>query len=184
MKYNFSHKFICLFIFLSSVVSPAICAQESEESFSYRLGAGDKLNIKVFNQEDLTGTYTISGIGDLSLPLIGTIKAKNLSIKELEDVLANKLKPDYLLNPQINIEVINYRPYYILGEINAAGSYPYVSGMTYLNAVAIAGGFTYRAKESYANVIRSNDPDQVEIEVQLDMHVMPGDIIRIDERLF
>lgn len=184
MKYKFSHKFLCIFIFLSSIVSPIICAQESEEGYLYRLGAGDQLNIKVFNQKDLTGEYTINGVGNLSLPLIGTIKAQNLSIKELEDVLANKLKPDYLLNPQINIEVINYRPYYILGEINSAGSYPYVSGMTYLNSVAIAGGFTYRAKKSYAIVIRSNDPDQKEIEVQMDMLVMPGDIIHIDERLF
>ena len=112
MKYNFIQQVFYLFIFLLSIVSFSTCAQES---FSYRLGSGDQLKIKVFNQKDLTGEFTINWVGELSLPLIGTIKAKNLTLKELESELTNRLKPDYLLNPQINIEVINYRPYYILG---------------------------------------------------------------------
>ena len=151
---------------------------------SYRLGSGDKLKITIFNQEDMTGEYTVDGTGNVSLPLVGTLAAKNLTLPEFEKKLKEKLVPDYLLNPKIAIEVLNYRPFYILGEVKVPNSYPYVSGMTYLTAVAIAGGFTYRAKESFVYVIHSNDPEQKEIETKLEAQVMPGDIIRVEERFF
>jgi protein involved in polysaccharide export with SLBB domain len=154
------------------------------DNYSYRLGAGDKLGIKVFNQDAFTGEYTVDGVGNISLPLIGTLNVKNLTLESLTELLKNKLSPDYLLNPRITIQVLNYRPFYILGEVAKPASYPYVSGMTYLTAVAIAGGFTYRAKEDVVFVIRDNDPDKKEIPLAIDRPVLPGDIIRIEERLF
>ena len=162
------------------------CPTQAQENtdFSYRLGAGDKLKITVFHQDDLNGEYTIDGTGNISLPLIGTVEAKNLSLAELNTQLTKKLSPDYLLNPKITIQVLNYRPFYIMGEVAKPASYPYVDGMTYLTAVAIAGGFTYRAKEDRVYVVHSNDPTQTEVAIKVDMPVIPGDIIRVDERMF
>lgn len=156
----------------------------ADPAFSYRLGSGDVLKLVVFNQEDLNGEYTIDGTGNISLPLIGTVAAKNLTLEELDASIKNKLSPDFLLNPKLSIQVLNYRPFYILGEVEKPASYPYVNGMTYLTAVAIAGGFTYRAKENLVYVIHSNDSSQQEIETPMDQQVIPGDIIRVDERLF
>ncbi len=90
----------------------------------------------------------------------------------------------YLLNPKVNVQVLNYRPFYILGEVKEPQSYPYVDGMTYLNAVAIAGGYSYRAKEDYVMVIRMKDPQKRELKLNMDEKVMPGDVIHVEERFF
>jgi len=156
----------------------------ADEAFSYHLGSGDKLSIKVFNQADLTGEYTVDGEGRISMPLIGTIKLDNMTLQELEEHLKKKLSPDFLLNPRISIQVLNYRPFYILGEVNNPNSYPFVSGMTYLTAVAIAGGFTYRAVEKHVFVVHANDSDKKEVQENIENYVRPGDIVRIDERYF
>jgi len=150
----------------------------------YKLGSGDVIKITVFKQEELSGEYTINGAGQIALPLIGDVNTKDLTVKQVEEAIANKLKPDYLLNPRVNVQVLNYRPFYILGEVKAPKSYPYVDGMTYLNAVAIAGGFTYRAKEDHVMVIRMNDPQKNEIRLNMDEKVMPGDVIHVEERFF
>ncbi|MGJ0430045.1 polysaccharide biosynthesis/export family protein [Methylobacter sp.] len=157
---------------------------EDQKDQQYRLGSGDKLKITVFNHDDLTGEYTVDGAGNVSVPLIGTVTAKDLSLQEFEELLRSKLSPDYILNPKFSIQMLNYRPFYILGEVEKPDSYPYVSGMTYLTAVAIAGGFTYRAKQGHVFVIHANDATQKEVQANMDMPVMPGDIIRVDERMF
>ena len=151
---------------------------------AYQLGSGDIIKITVYNQQELSGEYTISGTGHVALPLIGDVDTKDLTVKQVEEGIANKLKPDYLLNPRVNVQVINFRPYYIMGEVKAPQSYPYVDGMTYLNAVAIAGGFTYRAKEDHVMVIRRKDPKKTEIRLNMDEKVMPGDVIHVEERYF
>lgn len=151
---------------------------------AYELGSGDKLIISVFNQEELTGEYTINGSGHISISFIGSLKVAGLTVPELEQLIIDKLKPDYLLNPRVSIEVLSYRPFYIIGEVKRPNSYPYVDGMTYLNAVAIAGGFTYRAKKKYVMVRHNEDTNAKEIKLDIHMKVMPGDIIRVKERLF
>jgi len=118
------------------------------------------------------------------MPVIERIQAKGLTTTELTDVIVNKLKPDYLINPRVSIEVLNFRPYYIIGEVNSSGSYPYVEGMTYLNAVAIAGGFTYRARKKYVLVRREGSPEGKEVRLKFNGVVLPGDVIRVTERLF
>lgn len=150
----------------------------------YQLGAGDKLKITVLNQDGLTGEYVIDGSGNFSMPFLGSIHAAGITIRQLESLLFDKLTPDYLINPRINIQMLNYRPYYILGEVKTPNSYPYVDGMTYLNAVVIAGGFTYRAKQDHVMVIRAKDQNKNEIQLQMDDLVQPGDIIRVKERFF
>jgi len=151
----------------------------------YKLGSGDIVKITVFNQEDLSGEYTVNGAGNISLPLINLINAKDKTVKQVEQAIADKLKPDYLLNPRVSVQVLNYRPFYIMGEVKEPKSYPYVDGMTYRNAVAIAGGFTYRAKEDHVLVIRGNDNEaKHEVLLNIDERVQPGDVIHVEERFF
>ena len=191
-----SVKSILLLLFASTLCSAAFSIKAADlptiehqtsktyDTEEYKLGAGDQIRITVFNQQELSGDYTINGGGQIALPLIGDIYAKDLTVKQVEQAIANKLKPDYLLNPKVNVQVLNYRPFYILGEVKEPQSYPYVDGMTYRNAVAIAGGFTYRAKEDHVMVIRMKDPKKQEIKLDMDEKVMPGDIIHVEERFF
>ncbi len=150
----------------------------------YRVGAGDLLKVTVFNQTDLSGEFTINGAGQIALPLVGDVNTKKLTVKQVEKAIVDKLKPDYLLNPIVSVQMLNYRPYYIMGEIQGQGSHTYVDGMTYLNAVVMAGGFTYRAKEDHVMVIRMNDQQKKELRLNMDEKVLPGDVIRIEERFF
>ncbi len=151
---------------------------------SYHLGAGDKLQIDVFNQKDLTGEYTLDGNGRFTMHLIGKVNAAGLTPTALEALLVSKLKPDYLVNPRVSVRVDNFRPFYIMGEVKSPSSYAYVDGMTYLTAVVIAGGFTYRAKKGHVYVVRGNDAGREEIKLDVNAKVRPGDIIRVAERLF
>ena len=163
---------------------PASVTEPAVKDLSYRLGAGDKLQIDVFNQTDLTGEYTLDGNGRFSMHLIGKVSAAGMTPTELEALLVSKLKPDYLVNPRISVRVQNFRPFYIIGEVRDPSSYAYVDGMTYLTAVAIAGGFTYRAKKDRVYVVRGSDPGREEIKLDVNEKVRPGDIIRIAERMF
>ncbi len=151
---------------------------------TYRLGAGDRLKISVFNQAELSGDFQLDGDGRFSMPLIGVVEAGGLTPAELEALLVSRFKPDFLVNPRVFIQVVNYRPYYLVGEALGTGAFPYVAGMTYLKAIAIAGGFTYRAKQDYVYVVRADDPKQQEIKLSVEEKVQPGDIIRVAERLF
>ena len=151
---------------------------------TYKLDAGDKIKISIFNQPDLSGEFQLDGEGRIFLPLIGRVKASGLTAAELEKVLVDRFKPDYLVNPRIFIQVGIYKPYYLMGEVQARDAFPYVAGMTYLTAIANAGGYTYRAKKDYVYVIRADDPEQKEIKLSVEEKVQPGDIIRIAERLF
>lgn len=150
----------------------------------YALGPGDRVGINVFNHPELSGEYVVDGDGRFSMPLIGSVSAAGLTPAELEEQLVNRLKPDYLVNPRIAIDVSNYRPYYLIGEVQKTGSFPYVEGITYLTAIAMAGGYTYRGKKDIVYVIRGNDPKQAEIKMDVNEKVQPGDIIRVAERLF
>ncbi len=184
MIYQPGSWFKLLLFVLTLLIAALASAQDDSTDLSYRLGAGDKLQIDVFNQTDLTGEYTLDGNGRFTMHLIGKIQAAGLTPTELEALLVSKLKPDYLVNPRISVRVQNFRPFYIIGEVKSPSSYAYVDGMTYLTAVAIAGGFTYRAKKDHVYVMRGSDPEREEIKLDVSEKVQPGDIIRIAERLF
>lgn len=159
--------------------------ESAVESVSgYQLGPRDRVLVTVFNHADLSGEYELDGDGRLSMPLIGVVDAAGLTLPELQQLLISRLKPDYLVNPRVSIEVRNYRPYYLIGEVQSTGSFAYVAGITYLTAIAMAGGYTYRAKKDVVYVIRGNDPEQEEIKLDVNEKVQPGDIIRVAERLF
>lgn len=149
----------------------------------YHLGSGDRVRVTVLDQPNLTGEYRVDGAGRLAFPLIGSIEARGLSSRELEEKITAGLKPDYLANPSVSVEVVNARPFYVLGEVKNPGSYPYVEGMTVLNAVAIAGGFTYRAREEDFYITRSGSPSQKQA-ANAATRVTPGDVITVRERYF
>lgn len=154
------------------------------DTTEYRLGAGDQLRIIVFGEEDLSGEFVVDGRGTVSLPLIGEIDAGGLTPREFQQAFAESLRNGYLNDPRVSVEVINFRPYYILGEVGAAGEYPFSDGLTVMNAVATAGGFTYRANRRVVYIRHAGSDREVEAPLLATTEVQPGDTIRIGERFF
>ncbi len=158
---------------------------EAPESREYRLGSGDRLKVVVLGQKEISGDYEISNTGTLAMRLIGEIEVGNMTIAELQQSLTETLAREYLVDPLVTIEVLNYRPFFILGEVNAPGSYPYVGGIDARMAVAIAGGFTRRARDTSVVLIRKDETGaEVKYRVGLDTPVLPGDTLEIERRLF
>ncbi len=176
-------KITLVFVWVLAGAAPAL-AQDSAVPTDYRLAAGDRLRVSVYGHEDLSGDFEVDGSGQLSLPLIQDIDAANKTLNELEADIADALQPDFLKNPRVSVEILNYRPFYIVGEVNAPGSYAYVSGMTVINAVAMAGGFTHRAQKGNIKISREKAEGRDEITGDADTAVMPGDVIEIGERFF
>jgi polysaccharide export outer membrane protein len=149
----------------------------------YRLASGDKVKVTVFNHPDLSGEFNLDGAGNFAVPLIGEIKANGLTSRELEQRIQDRFRDGYLVDPQVNVEVLNYRPFYILGEVKTPGSYPYQNNMTVLNAVALAGGFTYRAKQN-GFLLQRGGSNTGAAAVAGDHALLPGDIVTVQERFF
>lgn len=159
-------------------------AQPTEDaSADYRLGSGDKLRVIVYGEEDLSGEFDVTGAGKVSLPLIGQVQAAGLTLDEFEKEVTNKLANGYLNHPKVSAEVLNYRPFYIIGEVTKPGQYPYTNGMTVLNAVAVAGGFTYRANNDSVFITRGDGKEE-EFKTSQQVKVLPGDVVRVPERFF
>jgi polysaccharide export outer membrane protein len=159
-------------------LSPAV-----SQGYEYSLGTGDLLRVTVFGHEDLSGEFEVDSAGRISLPLIGDLLVGNGSLDNVEQLIVSALKPDYLKNPQISVEIISYRPFYIIGEVANPGSYPYVGRMRVINAVAMAGGFTYRAVEDELLITRAKGNGKQE-HVKQETPVFPGDVIEVAERFF
>jgi polysaccharide export outer membrane protein len=151
----------------------------------YRLGVGDEMRIITFGEERLTGQFRVNDRGEVAVPLLGTIHAEGLTTAELEHSIDRQLvAKKVLLNPSVSVEVLTYRPVFILGEVSKPGQYPYQPGMTVLTAVAVAGGFTYRAQTDYASILRNTDDHTVEGRAPRGTTVRPGDVIDVPERYF
>ena len=151
----------------------------------YRLGAADKVRVIVFGEESLTGEFLVpGGNGVIAFPLIGDVQAGGLTVTQLQAEIETKLRDGYLKDPHVSIEVLNYRPFYILGEVTKPGEYPYTNGLTVLNAVATANGFTYRADTRHVLIKRANESREEEYPLTSMTPVAPGDTIRIKERFF
>ena len=163
--------------------TPAPEEQGAATSPEYHLGSGDRVRVTVLDQPNLTGEYRVDGAGRLAFPLIGSIDARGLSPSELEEKITSRLKPEYLANPSVSVEVVNARPFYVLGEVKNPGSYPYVEGITVLNAVAIAGGFTYHAREEDFYITRAGTPS-LKQAANPATRITPGDVITVRERYF
>ena len=151
----------------------------------YRLGPGDKLRITVYNESSLTGEYSVSSAGTISFPLIGDIPVRDLSVEALQASLVRRLGAGYVKDPKVSAEILNYRPYYILGEVVKPGEYPYAVGLDIVQAVAAAGGYTYRANTRKVFLRRRGEAAETRIDIRRRAPlVLPGDTLRIGERYF
>jgi len=150
----------------------------------YRLGLGDKLRINIFGEPSLSGEYQVSGDGVVTMPLVGDVKAVGLTARELEAALTARYAAGFLKQPRISLEVFDFRPYSILGEVQRPGRYQTSEGLTILGAVAAAGGYTYRANTRQVFLRRAGDPVERQVTLDQDFPIEPGDIIRVGERYF
>lgn len=161
----------------SSAVSPVVLDD-------YRLGVADKVRIIVFNEEALSGEFSVSDTGTLSLPLIGDVQARGRSPREIVKDITAKLADGYLREPRVSLDVLTYRPFYIMGEVTKPGEYPYTNGLTVMNSVARAEGFTYRANKGKVFIKRAGEAEERRYPLSADLRVYPGDTVRIGERFF
>lgn len=159
----------------------AVTAAEPGE---YRLGPGDRMRIIVFGQEQLTGEFAVDGGGTVAFPLVGEVPAQGATARELESRIAKSLAAGYVRDPRVSVEVLTFRPFYIIGEVNKPGQYPYASGMTAVTAVALAGGYTYRAKQDQVIITRTIDGEKQERSAPPNTMILPDDVIRVPERFF
>ena len=168
------------------------CARNATQSLAfadsgdevYLLDSGDKLRIVVFGQETLTNSYAVDGGGSIAMPLIGAVKARGATVRQLERILTRRLREDLFRDPNVTVDIEAYRPFFILGEVRNPGQYPYVNGMTVQTAVAIAGGYTPQAKRSSVEISRQLAARVAQARVPPTNPVRPGDTIYVEERLF
>jgi protein involved in polysaccharide export with SLBB domain len=172
------------FVSLGGNVAAQTAADPSATPAPYRLGSGDKLQIAVYGEQELTGEQFVGPDGSVTLPLIGRVVAKGRTAAEVSEDIRARLADGFVQNPSVAVTIVAYRPFYILGEVNSPGQYEYAQGMTVLSAVARAGGFTYRAKKSEVFVKREGDPREYHVRVTNDLLIQPGDTIRVGERYF
>ena len=151
---------------------------------SYRLGSGDEIKVTVYGEPDLSGNFTVDGDGQITMSLIGQVEVGKMTLADASNKLQTKLKDGWLKDPKVAIELVKGRPYYILGEVNKPGEYPFSSGLTVMNAIASAGDFTYRADKGRILIKSVDSPDEREVELTPSTQVRPGDTIRVRERMF
>ena len=150
----------------------------------YVLDSGDKVRVLVFNQTDLNNEHTVDQSGYINMPLIGNVAARGKQTSELAKDIAARLDNGYIRNADVSVEISQYRPFFVMGEVNTAGQYAFVTGMTVQTAIAIAGGFTPRAHQRYVDITRQINGKILTGRVALTSPVRPGDTIYVKERFF
>jgi polysaccharide export outer membrane protein len=150
----------------------------------YRLQPGDLIRVRVYGHDDLTGDYGLDAAGVIAFPLLGPVRLDGRTLREAERVLVGALRPDYLRDPHVGVHILNPRPVYVLGEVENPGSYPYRAGLTVTEAVALAGGFTFRADEGDIRISRGRDAARRAQRAAAGTQVLPGDTVTVDSRLF
>ena len=150
----------------------------------YRVGAGDRLSVKVLGQPDLDGEHIVDSTGRISLPLVNDLAVGGLATSAIETMIATRLREGYLRSPSVSVQVVATRPFFILGQVNQAGGFTYQSGMTVQNAIAVAGGYTPRADEGAVLITRKSAEGTRTFRVPVTTYVYPGDNIYISERCF
>ncbi|MGH6820172.1 MAG: polysaccharide biosynthesis/export family protein [Methylocella sp.] len=155
-----------------------------EYDTGYRVGAGDRLTIRVAGEADLSADYLVDGSGNISMPFIQTLPVAGMTTEQIEKLIATRLRNGYLRNPQVSAQVMTLRPFYILGEVGTSGSFAYQPGITVQNAIAIAGGYSSRADQDRVLITRKNATGTATHKVPVTTQIYPGDIIYVRERWF
>jgi polysaccharide export outer membrane protein len=161
-----------------SVTTPA--ATGSAEA-AYILGAGDEIRITVFNEPDLAVQQKIGADGGITVPLIGGLNANGMSTEQLSQALAARFRDGYLRNPQVSVSVVTYRPFYVIGEVNNPGAFPYAANLTITSAIATAGGFNHRASKGEVFVRRQGEVQEHAYPITAAVSLAPGDTIRVGQ---
>ncbi len=156
---------------------------QSEDS-GYRLGPGDQILINVFGEADLSMDFRLNDTGRLNYPFLGELTVEGLTLAELERLITQGLKGPYLVNPEVTVSIGEYRPFFMQGEVNRPGGFPYQPGLTIQRAIALAGGFTERAARSKIEVTRAGDPTATAQPIELSGPVFPGDVITVQQSFF
>lgn len=171
--------------FSSDSVSQLPAVQHNTAYSSYRLGAGDVVNIRVFGEEDLSKEkIRLTDAGTVPYPVLGELRVLGMTVGDLERLITDGLKGRYLVNPRVSVQIDEYRPFYVNGMVEKPGGYPYQPGLTVRKAASLAGGFKERASVSKMYVIREGDLAQKPVKVDLNTVIGPGDILTIEESFF
>ena len=177
-----------LFVWLFVIFIPlAVHALENEAApnvSEYKLDTGDKIRIQVYNEDDLYLEARVNDTGIISYPFLGNIKVSGMTPVQLENIITTRLKGDYLVNPKVSVDIIEYRQFYVNGEVQSPGGFPFQPGITVRKAISVAGGFKERASKEKIFIIRDGSPDKKAVKVDLDDKVGPGDIITVEESFF
>ncbi|MEG3164814.1 polysaccharide biosynthesis/export family protein [Sphingomonas sp. PB2P19] len=162
----------------------SIAASSTLPTYAYALSGGDRVRVVVFGDPALGGEFTIDGSGFIALPLIGNVDVRGLTSAQLQSRIVTRLADGYLQDPRVAVEVLSTRPFYILGEVNKPGQYPFANGLTVEAAVAQAGGYTYRAKTNKVLIKHAGKDEEATYDITAATMIAPGDTIRIRERWF
>lgn len=181
-----------MFLVLSACAAPAAWTGEENTSerpdvatlSGYRLGSGDVVRIDVFGESDLSVEVRLSDGGTISYPFLGELRVGGLSVVELEQMIVTGLKGPYLVDPKVSATIVEYRQFFINGEVENPGGYPFQPGLTLRKAISLAGGFTERASHKKLFLIHDNDPSQQASRVDMDTRIRPGDVITVKQSLF
>lgn len=185
-------KGLCVLLALSAVVTTS-CASpvsglspvETSATPGYQLGPGDEIRLTVIGFDSLNNTYTVGDTGSISIPMLSSVEVSGHSPQELEGLLASMLvRKELALNPSVSVQVLKYRPFFILGEVQKPGQYPFVPGMTVLTAVSIAGGYTFRADKKASAISRRVKGTNLTGKATQQSSVQPGDTIYVHEAWF
>jgi polysaccharide biosynthesis/export protein len=150
----------------------------------YMLGPGDRLRIKVYSDPDMTGEYEINSSGAVAIPLVGDVKASGMTTHQLEQAIARRMKGKVATEPHVSVEMAAYAPYYVFGEVKNAGEFQYHLGLTVADAIAAAGGLTYRANEHRISLRRAGSRVEQTVALDVPVRIYPGDNIRVAESFF
>lgn len=173
--------------FLTLAIFWGVCAWAQEGNLSmsqYQLGSGDRINISVFGQDDLSMEIRLPDVGTINYPFLGELKLVGMTAAEVESLIYEGLLGDYLVNPSVSVSIVEYRPFFIDGEVKRPGGYPYQPGLSVNKAAALAGGYTERANRDKITIVRESDGQQFEFSVSVTDMIQPGDIVTVNQRFF
>lgn len=162
--------------------NPSPSAYMARQNVPYLLDSGDQVKVTIFGQTELSGNYLVDDAGYVAMPLVGTVMARGVTTQVLSVNIGRAMAAGYLVDPDVAVEVFQYRPFFIQGAVTTAGSYPYMAGMTVRHAVSVAGGYSRTANRKTAILFRNKNGEIVKGNVALDMPIFPGDTVEIAER--
>jgi polysaccharide export outer membrane protein len=167
-----------------ATLSSGLTQDENVLERVYRIGVGDRLKVVVFGEPDLSGELEVGAAGNISMPLLGEVPVKGKTIQDLTETITVELDGAYLKDPKVSVEVLNFRSFFVHGEVKGGGEYAFKNGLTVQDAVAMAGGYSYRADQSYVELRREGAAEAVAVALDAPVPVLPGDNIRVPERFF